>query len=204
MMTHRHRPATDEEHRMSSWMSEARVGAARAFGARHYRTFAAGEAAGAVGRRIVPIGLAGLVVAAVLAARAGVAGDLSAHVPWGWVAAVGGPIALIIAARTGLLQALVPVAVAAALAAGGWALWRAAGHVHVASTAVLVVLGVLVLVGAWITGMLLPVLGLSAIGGLAWLAWTAVVSWSMPWPAVAGTAIAGLLVLRALRRLVLI
>jgi hypothetical protein len=203
MMTHRHRPATDEEHLMS-WMSEARVGAARAFGARHYRAFAAGEAAGAVGRRIVPITLAGLVVAAVLAARAGVAGRLAEHVPWGWVAAVGGPVALVIAARAGLLRALVPVAVIAAVAAGGWALWRAAGHVHVPSTAVLVVLGALVLFGAWSAGMLLPVLGLSAAGGLAWLAWTAVVSWSVPWPVVAGTAVAALLLLRFLRRFALV
>jgi hypothetical protein len=106
------------------WVREARVGAAREFGARHYRGFAAAEAAGGVGRfmarLVVPVAALAAVGGLVWLAWRGLA---SAPGALRWAAVVGaGLVAVAIAAR---LRLLGPAAALAALAGVGWLVWLA-------------------------------------------------------------------------------
>jgi hypothetical protein len=106
---------------MRGWVREARVGAAREFGARHYRGFAAAEVLGTlarvIGRVLLPLGVAG--VAVWLAVRG--AASMPAAGRWVLFAVLAG-VVLTVAAR---LRLLGPAAGLALVAGLGWVVWRA-------------------------------------------------------------------------------
>jgi hypothetical protein len=179
---------------MSDWWREARVGAARQFGAQHYRKFAA---AGAAKRLRVPIVLVVLVVGGWLAWR-GIANSsvIAPSLPWVWIGVAAGAVVLVALARFGLLA---PVVVLAGLAGAGWLAWLAVNSWVLPWAWIGVVAGVLALVGAAATRLLVPLLVLAAVGGAGWLLWMVATAWSVPWPWLAGAAAVAVLLRWRLR-----
>jgi hypothetical protein len=109
------------------WWREARVGAARQFGARHYRKFAVLELMGAGTRQLLRLVVPLFVLAVVvglgwLGWRSGAAGSL----PWRWIASGGGVIVVVyVLAR---MHALVLGAWFVIFAGVGWLTWYLVTH----------------------------------------------------------------------------
>jgi hypothetical protein len=133
---------------MGYWWREARVGAARQFGARHYRKFAALELVGAGTRQLLRLAVP-LFALAVVIALGWLAWqtDAAKSLHWTWIAlGIGGVAAVYLLAR---LHALVLGAWVVILASVGWLLWYAVTNAMALSL--------------WLAGAVLAVVALALV-----------------------------------------
>jgi hypothetical protein len=112
---------------MGTWLREARTGAAREFGARHYRKFAAVEVAavgaGLLARVVVPLFASAAVLALGWLAWQN---DVVSVVPWGWIGFVAAAVAVLyVAARLRVFVLTVWLGILGGL---GWLIWLALTH----------------------------------------------------------------------------
>jgi hypothetical protein len=138
---------------VGQWWREARVGAARQFGARHYRKFVALELVGAAARQLVKWAVPLVAVAAVIAlVWLGWRAQGSVALPWAWIGL--GTAAAVVAYVLARLWSLALAAWVAVLAGLGWLAWYVFTHA----------LGAYL----WIAGSLLAVLAVALVARRAW------------------------------------
>jgi len=158
------------------WWSEANRAAAWQFGARHHRKFAAVNAtrsgARGLGRLLVPLTFLGTAaVAGWLAWRAVTTWAL----PWPWIGAGAAVLAVVVAARFGLLA---PAAVLAVLTGAAWLAWWAVTSWSVPWLWLAVVAAVVVAVARFGVA---PLAGVAFVAAVGWLLWEAFTAWSALW-----------------------
>jgi hypothetical protein len=135
------------------WWREARIGAARAFGARHYRKFAVVELVSAGTRQLLKWAVPLVAVAAVIALGwLGSRARGSIALPWVWIGL--GAAAAFVVYLLAWLRSLSLAAWVAVLAGGGWLAWYAFTQTTAASP--------------WIAGGALVVLLTALIGRRTW------------------------------------